>query len=34
MTTGFGVGMFFYGMVAIFIGAIVAYYVINKFKDD
>ena len=34
MTAAFGIGMFFYGMVAIFIGAIVAYYVINKFKDD
>tara|TARA_R100000700_G_scaffold22129_1_gene28851 strand:- start:925 stop:1029 length:105 start_codon:yes stop_codon:yes gene_type:complete len=34
MTFAFGIGMFFYGMVAIFIGAIVVYYVINKFKDD
>ena len=34
MTAVIGVGMIFYGMVAIFIGAIVAYYVINKFKDD
>ena len=30
MTVGFGVGMFFYGMGAIFIGAIIAYYIINK----
>ena len=34
MTSAFGIGMFFYGMVAIFIGAIVVYYVITKFKDD
>tara|TARA_A100001515_G_scaffold454_1_gene483 strand:+ start:3008 stop:3112 length:105 start_codon:yes stop_codon:yes gene_type:complete len=34
MTAIFGIGMFFYGMVAIFIGAMVAYYVINKFNDD
>ena len=30
MTVGFGVGMFFYGMGAIFIGAIIAYYIINN----
>ena len=34
MTAAFGIGMFFYGMIAIGIGAMVAYYVINKFKDD
>ena len=34
MTVSFGIGMFFYGMGAIGIGAMVAYYVINKFKDD
>jgi len=34
MTASFGIGMFFYGMGAICIGAIIAYYVINKFKDD
>ena len=35
MTASFGVGMFFYGMGAIFIGAIIAYYIINKvMKDD
>ena len=32
MTTGFGIGMFFYGMICIFIGATIAYYVINKIK--
>lgn len=30
MTTGFGIGMFFYGMGCIFIGALAVYYVINK----
>jgi len=30
MTTGFGIGMFFYSMACIFIGAIAVYYVINK----
>ena len=34
MTASLGIGMFFYGMGAICIGAIIAYYVINKFKDD
>jgi len=30
ITTGFGIGMFFYGMGCICIGATIAYYVINK----
>ena len=30
MTAGFGIGMFFYGMTCILIGAIIAYYIINK----
>jgi len=30
MTFAFGIGMFFYGMIAIGIGAIIAYYIINK----
>ena len=30
ITTGFGIGMFFYGMTCIFIGAAIAYYIINK----
>ena len=34
MTVGFGIGMFFYGMGAICIGAIIAYYVINNLNDD
>ena len=34
MTASLGIGMFFYGMVAIGIGAMIAYYIINKFKDD
>ena len=34
MTTGFGVGMFFYGMGALLIGAIIAYYVINKVQKS
>ena len=34
MTAGFGIGMFFYGMGCILIGAIIAYYIINKIKND
>ena len=30
MTLNFGIGMFFYGMTCIFIGAAIAYYIINK----
>jgi len=30
ITIGFGIGMFFYGMGCILIGAIIAYYIINK----
>ncbi len=30
MTFAFGIGMFFYGMIAIGIGAIIAYYIINQ----
>ena len=32
MTLGFGIGMFFYGMGAICIGATIAYYIINKIQ--
>ena len=32
MTVGFGIGMFFYGMACILIGAIITYYVINKIE--
>jgi phosphotransferase system glucose/maltose/N-acetylglucosamine-specific IIC component len=34
MTANFGIGMFFYGMTCTFIGAIIAYYVINKFNKS
>ena len=34
MTATFGIGMFFYSMGCVLIGAIIAYYIINKFKDD
>jgi len=34
MTATFGIGMFFYSMGCVLIGAVIAYYVINKFKDD
>ena len=34
MTFAFGIGMFFYGMVAIFIGAIIAYFIIKRIKND
>jgi len=30
MTAGFGIAMFFYGMICICIGAVSVYYVINK----
>ena len=30
MTVSFGIGMFFYSMTCLFIGAIIAYYIINK----
>ena len=33
MTTALGWGMF-YGMTAIFIGAVIAYYVINKISKN
>jgi hypothetical protein len=32
MTASFGIGMFFYGMGCICIGALVVYYVLNKIK--
>tara|TARA_R100000657_G_C4607709_1_gene61602 strand:- start:268 stop:411 length:144 start_codon:yes stop_codon:yes gene_type:complete len=34
MTAGFGVGMFFYGMGALLIGAIIAYRIINRVYKD
>ena len=34
MTVEFGLLMFLYGMIAIFIGAVIAYKVINRNKDD
>ena len=39
MTAQLGIGMFVYGMIAIFIGAIIAYFIINAVqkkerKDD
>jgi hypothetical protein len=35
MTMFHGLGMFLFGMGAIFVGAIAAYYIINKvMKDD
>ena len=32
MTASFGIGMFFYGMTCVLIGAVSVYYVINKLK--
>jgi hypothetical protein len=32
MTASFGIGMFFYGMICIAIGAGAVYYVINKIQ--
>ena len=34
MTVGFGIGMFFYGMGCICVGAIIAYHIINKKSDE
>ena len=34
MTASFGIGMFFYGKACIFIGAIIAYFIINKFNKS
>jgi len=34
MTVGYGFGMLAMGIIAIFIGAIVAYFIINKIKQD
>ena len=32
MTTAYGIGMFFYGIGCVYIGAMITYYVINKFN--
>jgi len=34
MSASFGIGMFFYGMGALLIGALIVWYVINKFVID
>ena len=34
MTIGYGLGMFFLGMGVIIIGGIIAWYVINKVKEN
>ena len=34
MTAAYGIGMFFYSMGALLIGALIAYYVINKVRND
>tara|TARA_R100000231_G_scaffold28875_1_gene25680 strand:- start:850 stop:957 length:108 start_codon:yes stop_codon:yes gene_type:complete len=34
MTFETGIGMLFVGLIAIFIGAIIGYYIINKVQDD
>ena len=33
MTAQLGIGMFVYGMIAIFIGAIIAYFIINAVQQ-
>ena len=33
MTIELGIGMFVYGMIAIFIGAIIAYFIINAVQQ-
>ena len=34
MTAAFGIGMFFYGMGCIFIGAFIAYFIINRKSSE
>tara|TARA_Y100000114_G_scaffold35455_1_gene31009 strand:- start:751 stop:870 length:120 start_codon:yes stop_codon:yes gene_type:complete len=34
MTMFHGLGMFIFGMFAIFVGAIIAYFIINKIMKD
>ena len=34
MTMFHGLGMFIFGIFAIFVGALVTYYVINKYVDN
>ncbi len=34
MTFQYGLGMFLFNMVALLVGAIIAYYVINKNNDE
>ena len=34
MSASFGIGMFFYGMGALIIGALIVFYVINKFVGN
>ena len=34
MSVGYGIGMFFVGLAAITIGAIIAYYIINRDRDE
>ena len=34
MTAAFGIGMFFYSISCLLIGAIIAYYIINNLNDD
>ena len=34
MTVGYGIAMFFYGIGALIVGALIAFYVINKFVDN
>ena len=34
MSVGYGIGMFFVGLAAITIAAIIGYYIINKIKEE
>ena len=34
MTVGYGIAMFFYGIGTLIVGALIAFYVINKFVDN
>jgi len=34
MTFQYGLGMFLFNMVALLVGAIIAYYIINKNNDE
>ena len=34
MTAAYGIGMFFFSMGALFVGALIAFYIINKVMEN